>query len=1165
MRARALLTALLLAIAPSLALAAPTPGPAPTPTPAPATGDVQIIPIPRAPEAPAPPQLPTIAPPPDLGPLAGKPVSRVVVVPEGNIWGSNVDIPTITSVKAQEPLTAAVARRALDEAMASGGFARGRVTVQPEGAGVLVVVGVVPRKLIGHLEVDLRGARVERDEMLRESELAEGGEVVGADVDEATGRIERYFALHGYPSAHVEITSRDTDDPKRVAIVITVTPGAARLVEDRRFFVFGAPDDQVRPLTGGYGVNPGDRADEPTIDAADAALEQTLHGRGWYHAAVSHDLVWVAPRGRTGKVVLRVRIDSGPFFVARFEGNEHYDATALEGALELDKETDRSPSHLADKIRAYYQKRGYLDAEVNPELRGGTAPGGGGEGGVQLVVLRIVEHRRVRVVSRTYPCLKLDAIRKLSGGGPRTPSAIGSEIDSFLEEDLPGSEILVAPDPNGVLGSSEVPRGALARPAELHPDATFVADTYERATAHVQELYRNEGFLHAQVGPIQIVRARCDPNSPPGRCAPVPLPKMPEEVCTYDAQGLPLAAEPLDPALTCRPDPAHGVECAPKVQLVIPIELGPRTTLWDVAFTGLKDKSEADVADAAQLALGEPVSTTKLDDARRRIVDWYKELGYFYVDVKYTLEPSLDDTRARVRFDVTEGQQVFVKDVVIHGLDATRPSIVEGRVALRPGQPYRTSDIRKTQERIATLGVFSSVTVSLEDPYVPGAKKVVDIDVVERAPQYVEVRPGFSTGEGMRGVLEYGHRNLFGYAIGVTFHVQASYLPDILILDPQVAQNFATLNTAQRLATRDTITFAFPDVGLGPTVRAQTDAVFVNDLERDFTLLKGAILGTMFWRPLGGRELQFSGGGSYEYNSVNLFKATSINQYLICINEQNSATDPNCAGIMIPQGAVGNLDLTRLLRVPDGDTNVVAGRLTATWDRRDSAFNAHRGTLVALTGEQVNSYPVQGASVQGKTVNASQQFEGHIVRLSQTFAAYLPLTSTVSFAAELRLGEVLNVSPCRAPFDTSGAPPPAYCTYPDRLFFMGGFDSMRGWLQDTFMPQELADQIASNQIVCTGSTNCAVPLRGGNLMINPRFELRFPVIAPIDGAVFTDFGNLWNDPNYIFQRQLTMRADVGAGVRVQTPVGPLVFDYGVNVTRRSYEDFGAFHFAIGLF
>jgi outer membrane translocation and assembly module TamA len=85
-------------------------------------------------------------------------------------------------------------------------------------------------------------------------------------------------------------------------------------------------------------------------------------------------------------------------------------------------------------------------------------------------------------------------------------------------------------------------------------------------------------------------------------------------------------------------------------------------------------------------------------------------------------------------------------------------------------------------------------------------------------------------------------------------------------------------------------------------------------------------------------------------------------------------------------------------------------------------------------------------------------------------------------------------------------------------------------------------------------------------MVNPRVEVRFPVFGPIDAAVFGDFGNLWNDPKYVIDTQFTLRADVGAGVRVQTPVGPLVLDYGVNVTRHpAYEDFGQLHFAIGLF
>ena len=66
--------------------------------------------------------------------------------------------------------------------------------------------------------------------------------------------------------------------------------------------------------------------------------------------------------------------------------------------------------------------------------------------------------------------------------------------------------------------------------------------------------------------------------------------------------------------------------------------------------------------------------------------------------------------------------------------------------------------------------------------------------------------------------------------------------------------------------------------------------------------------------------------------------------------------------------------------------------------------------------------------------------------------------------------------------------------------------------------------------------------------------------------MFGDFGNLWIDPEYPFRRgKFPVRVAVGTGIRVQTPVGPLAVDYGINVTKEPYEDFGAINFAIGLF
>jgi outer membrane protein assembly factor BamA len=387
----------------------------------------------------------------------------------------------------------------------------------------------------------------------------------------------------------------------------------------------------------------------------------------------------------------------------------------------------------------------------------------------------------------------------------------------------------------------------------------------------------------------------------------------------------------------------------------------------------------------------------------------------------------------------------------------------------------------------------------------------------------------------------------------VTLHLQASYLPDFLILDPGVQQNFNTLSTTQRIATRDALTFAWPEMGLGPTIRSQLDAIYVHDLERDFTLGKEAVVGTLLWRP--SREYQLSGGADYERNDVLVFgQNINVNGVGIPISQYLD---------MLAMQGMANTDLARLLRVPDGASDAYAQRVVFTWDRRDMPFNAHRGTYVALGVEHVDSLPIQGTAP-----DPTQQYASHFLRLTQTFGGYIPLTNSIALASELRLGEIQNVTPCQVPFSSATTPPP-YCTYPDRLFYMGGFDSMRGWLQDSFIPEDLAAHIGTGQgqISCTSQSSCSVPLRGGNLMINPRLELRFPLPfhLPADGALFGDFGNLWVDPNWIVQNGLVLRADVGAGVRVDTPVGPLVFDYGLNVTRRSYEDIGAFHFAIGLF
>ena len=1160
--ARPRLLQLVLALALTLGVL-PTARAQPGPTPAQprlrATPDEEVTVLPPAPPPTTTTPAPDLAAPPDLSPFLGLALVGVDVVIDDARW-PDVQKPNISQMRPGDLVTPSLVRKAIAEALASGHFSDADVEIVKEGAGVRATIHVMPRKVIDSIRLDLHGTPLQGDELLREADLTTEGELVGRDIVRHRARIEATLQRRGFPAPTVSITTRGTDDPLRVVLIVDVVAGAPRRIERRVLYPFRGTPVAVEDAEKQYLVKAGAVADEISLDAADAALQTRTRGRGWHRADVTHDVVL-----HKGLIVLRIRLDFGTLYETRYEGNDHFDKSTLDDVLAIEAETDRTPNHLVQKVRDYYVKHGFLDAEVKLETRGTASDA------TNYLVFHVTEQRRVFVASRAYPCLREDDVKKLVEGGPTSAKAIGSEIDSYLEEELPGGELLGPPNPQG-LDTTIGPRGetgARPVPIELEPNGVYSPETYERAVQHVQELYRSEGFLTATVGPVQVLRRRCDPRSPPGTCRRMKAPDNPPDVCTYDAAGLPLPVAPLEPGSSCVPDPARNIECESRVSLRIPVKLGPRTQLWDSAFSGVHAIAPSKLLAAADVKLGSWVSTVKLEEARRRVADAYKEEGYAFVDVKYALEQSPDRTRARVRFLVTEGEQVFVRQIVIRGNVFTNASAIERRVALVVGEPYRASLIRKTEERIATLGAFASVEVALENPYVPQRNKVVLITVVERPRQYTEVAPGFSTGEGFRLATEYGHRNLWGNAVQLTLRLQLAYIPTPLIIDPTARANYRELSLLARLGMRATGSIVFPEVGLGPLVRTGIDAILVHDLQRDFYITKLAAIPNANWRPIS--EFQITIFNSFEFNNSRIFQAGSIDAYLRSLAAQNFNTT----------------DLVRQLLVPDGESYAIAQRVLVSWDRRDNAFNARSGTYIVSGVEHVDAFPTAAnleSSRERNRISSSQNLpteptppESHFFKFTQTFGGYLPLTDKgerfprgMRIAALTRLGANIQIVPTSQ-------------TYPDRLFFMGGVDSMRGWNLNSFIPQDDVDRIfvdkdkpdlvdvvtpAGTQQVANPNkfTSNTKPIRGGNLMVNQRVELRIPIRGPFETVIFGDFGNLWTDPAYPFRKgAFPVRAAVGSGIRVQTPVGPLAVDYGFNVTREAYEDPGALNFAIGLF
>ena len=85
---------------------------------------------------------------------------------------------------------------------------------------------------------------------------------------------------------------------------------------------------------------------------------------------------------------------------------------------------------------------------------------------------------------------------------------------------------------------------------------------------------------------------------------------------------------------------------------------------------------------------------------------------------------------------------------------------------------------------------------------------------------------------------------------------------------------------------------------------------------------------------------------------------------------------------------------------------------------------------------------------------------------------------------------------------------------------------------------------------------------GGSSLGYITFEVTIPIISRVRAAIFSDFGFV-NPTAYDFSTS-NLNGDIGVGLRLDLPIGPIRIDYGYPII---YESFngppGKFNFNIG--
>ncbi len=558
---------------------------------------------------------------------------------------------------------------------------------------------------------------------------------------------------------------------------------------------------------------------------------------------------------------------------------------------------------------------------------------------------------------------------------------------------------------------------------------------------------------------------------------------------------------------------AHkSVKPAP-LAIVYHIDEGPQKRVGTVQIVGNDHVEAAQLTPLMNTAPGQLLSPQNLAGDRDALMTDYLSRGFDQVNVQVEPQPDPSDAnKVNVVFRIEEGQQIFVRKVLLTGLHYTRPDTVARAITLQPGDPLNQSAMLETQSNLYDYALFNEVNASVENPIGAETYKTVLLHVSEARRWALTYGLGF---EAQTGTPQNDCKGLTTSGASCNPNGKTGISPRVLV---EVTRNnlFGREQSASIQAT----------YGL---LEQKLDLIFQNPHfhgNRNF-------------------GLTFTGGYANSQD-VTTYVASKLEAGMRWTEHFNTPG----IGLSKANTFVYEFDFRRV-KVAASSLQVGPAQLTAlstatrvggpgfTWirDTRDSPLDAHRGTYSSF--QEFFSDHVFGAEAQFN-------------RLDLSYSSFYGFDKDrFVLARNTRYGQERAF----------GSPSQQLIPLPERLY-AGGPTSLRGFSINAAGPRD-------------PQTGYPVG-GAGALVNSTEMRLPPPMLPwlgnTLSFVLFHDMGNIFADSTEIWRSALRFRQPnrdqctlafkncnfnyfshaAGLGLRYHTPVGPIRLDFSYNLNPPRY-------------
>jgi outer membrane protein assembly complex protein YaeT len=168
------------------------------------------------------------------------------------------------------------------------------------------------------------------------------------------------------------------------------------------------------------------------------------------------------------------------------------------------------------------------------------------------------------------------------------------------------------------------------------------------------------------------------------------------------------------------------------LSVVYRIEEGSQVRIGSVRLEGVEQSDPAKLMALLNTAPGQLLSPQNLAGDRDTLLTDYLSRGFDLIAVDVTQQADASDaSKVNVVFHVTEGQQIFVRKVLLTGLHYTRPDTVARAITIHPGDPLNQPALAETQRNLYDFALFSEIDTAIQNPSGGETYKTVMLQAVE--------------------------------------------------------------------------------------------------------------------------------------------------------------------------------------------------------------------------------------------------------------------------------------------------------------------------------------------------------------------------------------------------------------------------------------------------